>query len=135
MNYLVDTSALVRIWRNEVDSVWRAVASDGLIMISEPALAEMMVAVKKTEYSDVEDELRETYPYALVPDNIWDLVAIIRRALVPYGVHKALSLADLVIAATAIRQRLIVLHEDKDFETAARYLPQLRQQRISVGPE
>jgi predicted nucleic acid-binding protein len=42
--------------------------------------------------------------------------------------------ADLVIAATAIRLKLTVLHEDADYETLARFVPQLRQRRISAGP-
>jgi len=41
----------------------------------------------------------------------------------------------LVIAATAIRQKLTLLHEDGDFETVARYLPLLKQSRISAAPE
>jgi predicted nucleic acid-binding protein len=42
--------------------------------------------------------------------------------------------ADLVIAATAIRLKLTVLHEDGDFETVARFVPELQQHRLSVGP-
>jgi hypothetical protein len=34
--------------------------------------------------------------------------------------------------ATAIRVKLEVLHEDADFETAARFVPLLRQRRISA---
>jgi predicted nucleic acid-binding protein len=40
--------------------------------------------------------------------------------------------ADLVIAATAIRLKLTVLHEDRDFETVARFVPELQQQRVSA---
>jgi predicted nucleic acid-binding protein len=42
--------------------------------------------------------------------------------------------ADLVVAATAIRLKLEVLHEDGDFETIARHVSQLRQRRISSDP-
>jgi predicted nucleic acid-binding protein len=49
-------------------------------------------------------------------------------------VHQGLSVADLVVAATAIRLKLEVLHEDGDFETVARFVPELRQRRISAGP-
>ena len=135
MKYLIDTSALVRIWRNEVDPVWRDVAGRGLIMISEPVLAETLVSASAKQYAVLEEELRETYPYAGVPDNIWDFVAVVRRELVPHSAHQGLGVVDLIIAATAIRQRLTVLHEDGDFETVARFVPQLRQRRISAGPE
>jgi predicted nucleic acid-binding protein len=55
--------------------------------------------------------------------------------LVPLSAHRGLSVADLVVAATAIRLKLIVLHEGADFETMARFVPELRQRRISAGPE
>jgi predicted nucleic acid-binding protein len=41
---------------------------------------------------------------------------------------------DLVVAATAMRMKLIVLHEDADFETVARFVPELKQHRVSAGP-
>jgi hypothetical protein len=31
--------------------------------------------------------------------------------------------------------KLIVLHEDADFETVARFIPELQQQRVSVFPK
>jgi hypothetical protein len=39
-----------------------------------------------------------------------------------------------VIVATAMRLKLFVLHEDTDFETVARLVPQLREQRLSAAP-
>ena len=44
-------------------------------------------------------------------------------------------LEDLIVAATAIRLKLEVLHEDGDFETMARFVPELRQRRISAAPD
>jgi predicted nucleic acid-binding protein len=134
MKYLVDTSALVRIWRRQVDSEWRSVANRGLITICEPVLAETLVSATAKAYSTLEAELRETYPYAMVPDDIWRLVTAIRRELVPHSAYQGLSVADLVIAATAIRLKLTLLHEDGDFETIARFVPELSQYRISAGP-
>ena len=69
----------------------------------------------------------------MVPDNIWDLVAAIRRELAQHSAYQGLSVADLVVAAMAIRLKLEVLHEDADFETVARFVPELRQRRISAG--
>lgn len=103
-------------------------------MVCEPVLAEMLVSASATQYGALEDELRETYPYVGIPDNIWDLVAAVRRELAPKSAHQGLGVADLVIASTAIRQRLTLLHEDADYETVARFVPQLKQRRISAGP-
>lgn len=133
--FLVDTSALVRIWRKQADPQWRECARRGLIAVCEPVLAETLLAADAKRYSAVEAELRDTCVVATIPDNIWDLTAVIRRELVPYGVHQGLSVADLLVAATAIRLKLEVLHEDGDFETVARHVPELRQRRISAGPQ
>jgi predicted nucleic acid-binding protein len=71
----------------------------------------------------------------------WDAIEEADRAGSRWGVdgsrrqavRRDLSVADLVVAATAIRLKLEVLHEDADFETVARFVPELRQRRISAG--
>jgi predicted nucleic acid-binding protein len=40
--------------------------------------------------------------------------------------------ADHLVVATAIRLKLVVLHEDADFETVARVIPQLHEQRLTA---
>lgn len=135
MKYLVDTSALVRIVRRQVDPGWYDLAERGLITLCEPTLAETLVTADAKKYAELEEDLRDTYPYAAVPDNVWELVAVIRRELAPHSAHQGLSVADLVIAATAIRLKLIVLHEDADFETVGRFVSELGQRRVSAGPE
>jgi predicted nucleic acid-binding protein len=106
-----------------------------LISVCEPVLAETLVSADAKRYAQVEAELHDTYPFAAVPENVWELVAVIRRELVPHSAYQGLSVADLVIAATAIRLKLVVLHEDADFETMARFVPELQQRRISDGPQ
>ena len=93
----------------------------------------MLAETKK--YADLETYLIGIYVHAMVPDGVWDLVAVIRRELAVHSAHRGLSVADLVVAATAIRLKLTVLHEDADFETVGRFVPELRQRRVSAGPE
>jgi len=132
VSYVADTSALVRIWRKQVDPGWHEIVDRGLVTICEPVLPEALMAADAKQYAKTEEEFRDTYIWAMVPDDIWDLVAVIRRELVPHSAHQGLSVADLVVAATAIRLKLEVLHEDADFETVARFVPELRQRRISA---
>ena len=135
MKYLVDTSALVRIIRKQVDTRWGAVINRGLISICEPAMTETLLLAETRKYTEMEQFLADRYLAVTIPENVWDVVAAIRRDLAPYGAHRGLSVADLVIAATAIRLKLTVLHEDGDFETVTRFVPELQQRRISAGPE
>lgn len=134
MKYLADTSALVRIERDQVEPHWVDLVDRALVTICEPVLAETLLIADAKEYESLEDDLRDTYPWATVPDNVWDLVAAIRRDLAKHSAHKGVSVADYVVAATAIRLKLILLHEDGDFETIARFIPELKQQRISTLP-
>ena len=132
--YLVDTSALVRLYRRQVSQAWADEADGGVVMISEPVMVETMTIAEAKQYHDIERGLAKAYPWVTVPDGIWTMVKAIRHDLVKPSAYHGVSVADLVIAATAIRLKLTVLHEDADFETIARHVPELRQQRISVEP-
>jgi predicted nucleic acid-binding protein len=132
VKYLVDASALIRIIRRQVDPVWHERVGHGLLSVCEPVLAEALLISPAKEYATTEDELTRVYVPVTVPDQIWGLTAVIRRELAKHSVHAGLSVADLVVAATAIRLKLTVLHEDADYETVARYVPELSQRRISA---
>lgn len=132
MKYLVDTSALVRIIRRQVAADWYEQISRGLIAICEPVITETLTIADAKAYAQVEQDLRDAYPWVPVPDDAWDVVGAVRRELAAHSAHQGLSVADYLIVATAIRLKLVVLHEDADFEAVARMIPQLRQERISA---
>ena len=102
-----------------------------MLAVCEPVLVETLTIVDAKRYAEAETELRATYPWVPVPDDAWSIVSTIRRELAAKSQHRGLSVADHLIAATAIRLKLVVLHEDADYETAARFVPQLHQQRLS----
>jgi predicted nucleic acid-binding protein len=130
VKYLVDTSALVRILRRQVDERWHEQVTRGLVAICDPVLVETLTIADAKAYTRIEDALREAYPWVPVPDDVWDIVTSVRRELATKSVHQGLSVADHLVVATAIRLKLTVLHEDGDIETAAKLIPQLKQQRI-----
>lgn len=134
MKYLADTSAVVRIDREQVDGEWVEVVAQARIAVCEPVLAETLTLADAKRYASAEAELRSTYPWVPVTDNVWELVTVLRRDLAAQSAHQGVSVADYVVAATAIRLKLILLHEDGDFETIARFVPELQQQRISTLP-
>jgi predicted nucleic acid-binding protein len=133
VKYLVDTSALVRIIRRQVDPAWYEAVDRGLIAICDPVLVETLTVADAKSYARAEEELRAAYPWVPVPDDVWAMVTSVRHELASQSQHRGLSVADHLVAATAIRLKLVVLHEDADFETAARLIPQLAQQRISMA--
>ena len=75
------------------------------------------------------------YPDAPVPKSAWRWAESAQYRLLRHGAHRALSAVDLLICATAAQQDLTVLHDDRDFATAARYLPDLRERNIRAAPQ
>jgi predicted nucleic acid-binding protein len=131
VNYLLDTSALVRIIRGQVEPHWDELVERGLLAVCEPVVVETMTVADAKRYGEVEDEIRGTYPWVPVPDDVWSIVAAVRRELAAHSQHQGLSVADCLIVATGMRLKLTVLHEDADFETVARFVPQFRQERLA----
>lgn len=134
MTFLIDTSALVRITRRQVDEAWGELVDRGLVAICDPVLTEALAIADAKKYDDVERRLARTYPSVPVPDDVWEIVASMRRELAKHSAHQALSVADYLIAATAVKRGLTILHEDGDFETASRLIPMVQQHRVSEPP-
>ena len=131
MKYLIDTSALVRMVRRQVEPHWSDLAARGLIAICDPVLVETLTIADAKAYDRVERGLRDLYPWVPVPDDAWQVVRAVRQELASHSAPQGFSVADHLVAATAIRLKLVVLHQDADFETAARLVPQLNQERIT----
>jgi predicted nucleic acid-binding protein len=77
----------------------------------------------------------EVYPDAAVPKGAWRWIESAQYRLLRHGAHRALSAVDLLICGTAAQLDLVVLHDDNDFATAARFLPDLRERVIRDIPQ
>jgi len=62
------------------------------------------------------------------------LTRILRRQADPAWADFSERRGLLSVAALAIRLQLTVLHEDRDFETVARFLPELKHHWLREGP-
>lgn len=56
------------------------------------------------------------FDWLAMPDEIWDRAIDVQIQAVHKGGHRALSMADLVIAATAERHGATILHYEGDFD-------------------
>ena len=131
MRYLIDTSALVRVARRQADARWYEEIDRGLVGLCEPVLVETLTGADAKHYGQLDRTLRDGYPWVGVPDDVWTVVAAVQRDLATQSQHHGLSVADHLVVATAIRMKLVVLHQDADFETVSRFVPQLRQERLA----
>src|ERR1039457_679376 len=87
------------------------------------------------EYEQMSGMFEVLCPDAALPKGAWRWIESAEYRLLRQGAHRALSAVDLMICATAAQHDLVVLHDDKDFATAARYLPDVRERTIHDAPQ
>ena len=133
MNYLVDTSALVRILHRQVDESWHEQVTHGMVAICDPVLTEALTIARTSEYERIRADLLAVYPWVPVPDRAWEAIASVQAQLAAKSQHQGLSVADHLVVATALHHHLTILHEDADFATAAGIVHDIRQRRIMTG--
>ena len=130
-SWLIDKSALQRI--GDASKDWLANIDRGLVRISTVTLLEVGFSTRNG--SDHRSTLGEP-PMSLMPVEFMT-PAVERRALEiqmllsDRGQHRAPSIPDLLIAATAELAKLTVLHVEKDFDLIAAITGQ-RVERLAV---
>lgn len=130
--YLADSSAVWRIQRDPaVRERWRAAIESGPIRSCSPQRIEMCRSARNVaEFDVMVRDLQDFYPDIPVPNTIWRWIDLARFTLVRVGALRAFSLTDLLVCGIAATSGLTVLHDDADFERAARFLTDVRQQRV-----
>ena len=136
IRYLLDSSALWRILRDDViRAAWAEVVSAGAVGSCHPQRVEFRRSARTVdEYEEMSAMFGELYPDAAVPKGAWRWIESAQYSLLRRGAHRALSAVDLLVCATAAQLDLVVLHDDNDFGTAARYLPDLRTRAVRDVP-
>lgn len=119
--WLIDKSALVRLASSPDAADWASRISRGLVRISTLTLLEVGFSARSA------DDLRRSraapplsaMPVEYMTPAIEDRAVAVQQALADIGQHRAPSIPDVLIAATAEISSLTVLHIDKDFDLIA----------------
>lgn len=119
--WLIDKSALVRLSGSPDAGQWAERIQRGLARISTVTRLEVGYSARSG------NELRSALarpPIASMPIEyltplIEDRAIDVQSSLADRGHHRAPSIPDLLVAATAEMAELVVLHVDKDFELIA----------------
>lgn len=119
--WLIDKSALVRLAQSVDAPEWASRIERGLVRISSLTRLEVGFSARSG------DELRASNaraPLAWLPIEyltpaIEDHALEVQQILADRGLHRAPSIPDVLIAATAELASLTVLHVDKDFDLIA----------------
>jgi predicted nucleic acid-binding protein len=119
--WLIDKSALVRLRSSPDAEQWFDRIERGLVGITTPTVLEVGFSSKSG--SDWRAVVQEP-PVGLMPvENLTPQIEAralaVQGVLASQGKHRAPSVPDLLIAATAELSGLTVLHVDKDFDLIA----------------
>ena len=120
-DWLIDKSALVRFGESAEAAEWVIRIRRGLVRITTLTRLEVGYSSRSAKSARA---AAQTAPLALMPVQyltpaIEDRAVAVQLLLADRGEHRAPSIPDLLIAATAELAGLTVLHVDKDFETIA----------------
>ena len=119
--WLIDKSALVRLSHSPDASAWVERINSGLVHISPVTLLEVGYAARSaTDHA----RLLQRAPIAAMPiehlnDTVTHRALAVQELLAQRGQHRAPSIPDLLLAATAELTGLTILHDDKYFELIA----------------
>ncbi|GHC89321.1 ribonuclease VapC [Nocardiopsis terrae] len=120
--YLVDTSALTRIYTNpEGNEEWDHALVQGTIAVCPVTELEFLYSARSAGHRERMVNLlnRMLLPVDLGEPHFaraWE----VQRLLAARGEHRSAGPVDLLVAACAEMHGLVLLHNDNDFETVAR---------------
>ncbi|WP_149548662.1 PIN domain nuclease [Streptomyces marokkonensis] len=117
--HLIDKSALARYPEPTVRGVIDSLHNAGLLAVCGAVELEVLHSARsKADAERIRDEMRG-FDWLPTPDEAWDRALEVQTLLFQEGNWKALSVSDLITAATAERHGAVVLHYDGDFDMIA----------------
>ncbi len=119
--WLIDKSALVRLGSSPEAAEWVLRIRRGLVRIS--TLTRLEIGFSARSAQDLRRSFAEpplsAMPVEYLTPAVEDRAVAVQHVLARAGHHRAPSIPDLLISATAELSQLTVLHVDKDFELIA----------------
>jgi predicted nucleic acid-binding protein len=125
--WLIDKSALVRLGVSPDAARWASRMERGLVRVT--TVTRLEVGFSARSGADLRAGFRQppmsAMPVEYLTPAIEDRAIEVQAVLADRGQHRAPSIPDLIIAATAELAGLTVLHLDKDFDLIADVTGQL----------
>jgi predicted nucleic acid-binding protein len=122
VTWLIDKSALARLAASPDAAEWAGRIGRGLVRIT--TVTRLEVGYSARSGPDLRAGLRQpplsSMPVEYLTPAIEDRAVEVLTLLADRGQHRAPSVPDLIIAATAELAGLTVLHLDKDFDVIAK---------------
>jgi predicted nucleic acid-binding protein len=135
--WLIDKSALARLGTSAQPELWADRIERGLVRICTVTRLELGYSARSASHLH---EIVTSMPVASLliehfTPAVEERALEVQRMLAQRAQHRAPSLADLLLAATAELNKLAVLHVDKDFELIAEVTGQPVERLLTNLPE
>lgn len=120
-SWLIDKSALVRLATSPDAAQWAGRIERGLVRITTVTRLEVGYSARSGPglRAGLQRPPLSSMPVEYLTPAIEDRAVEVLTLLADRGQHRAPSIPDLIIAATAELAGLVVLHLDKDFDVIA----------------
>jgi predicted nucleic acid-binding protein len=118
--YLTDTSGIFRILQSETRKAWSDQLTAGVIAICPIVELEFLYSARSlADRLEKRRLMRDLFGWVPMHDRAYERASEVQQLLTETGAHRSAGAVDLLIAATAEHERLIVLTDDRDFQTIA----------------
>lgn len=117
--YLIDTSAFARLTKPAVRHELGDLSGRGLLATCAMVEMELLFSARSPVDSDNIRRRVRSFEWLTTPDDVWERATQVQCELIKRGEHRTVKIPDLLIAATAERHRVSVLHYDHDFDRIA----------------
>ncbi|MGK5446399.1 PIN domain nuclease [Streptomyces radiopugnans] len=119
-DYLIDTSALVRILLRQATEDWEQRMGAGLVALCDLTELEVLYSARSEKDREAIQGRLNQFTWFPMPDGVYRRARVVQRELTAKGEHRSAGAVDLLVAAAAEEAGLTLLHYDRDFETIAR---------------
>lgn len=117
--YLADKSVWARMRQRKVLTEVQPLLERGLLDTCGMVDLEVLYSARNGDEHDHMEAERRSLNWLPMNDEIWIRAREVQRIQAQRGKHRSVALPDLLIAATAERHRVTVLHYDSDFDLIA----------------
>jgi predicted nucleic acid-binding protein len=118
--YLIDTSGLFRILQEKLRQAWTDQLTAGVIAVCPVVELEFLYSARSLADRLAKRRLlREVFGWVPMNERVYERAEAVQQMLTETGKHRSARPVDLLIAATAERERLTVLCDDHDYKVVA----------------
>jgi len=118
--YLIDTSGLFRILQDKLRQAWTDQLTAGVIAVCPVVELEFLYSARSLADRLAKRRLlREVLGWVPMNERVYERAEAVQQMLTETGKHRSARPVDLLIAATAERERLTVLCDDHDYKVVA----------------